>query len=206
MSDTNGHIDAEGSTTDHLCIPCDVDTMARRLNLDKRRVQQIAKAVPAGKNGNGAYNCPRMVAAYSRLQQGSKRNKASNLTKKQEESLEIRNARDRAEVMKEWGLVVVQKAIVEELAPMFVTLKNGMRQIPATVAGEIMLFAKEYAQSVKDEVPVADYELIARAQKMLAASIDEKLNSCEKEIREWMNRKDQGDLPQKNAENAEEVL
>jgi hypothetical protein len=198
MTDKAQHPDPPGSqghdpaapgeyaeTTDHLCIPCDVETVARRLNLDKRRVQQLAKEWPGAKNDRGEYVCPVMVGRYSRLLQSPKRGRASGLVKKQEESLEIRNARDRADVLAEWGEMVQRQAVIEELAPLFLSVRNGMRQMANALSNEIMLFVKEHAEKLANGEELRDYEITIRAQKMLFARINDNLSTFSDGVAAW---------------------
>lgn len=170
---------------DSLCPPCDVQTMARRLNLDPRRVQQLAKESPGVKNDRGEYVCPRFVVFYSGKLQVPKRSRASGLVKKQEESLEIRNARDRAEVLADWEVMVQRQAVVEELAPLFLSVRNGMRQMSNALSREIMLFVKEEAEKISNGEDVRDYEIVIRAQKMLSSRINDNLSTFSKGIAAW---------------------
>lgn len=175
---------------EHFCAPADVETVARRLNLDKRRVQQLAKSWPDAKTTKGEYVCPRMVYRYSQMLQNPKRSRASGLAKRQEESLEIRNARDRAEVLRAWEVLVQRKAVIAEMAPAFVALKNGVRKIPSALCNDIVMFAKRYAQTVQDGTPTPDHELVAQVLKMLSGPIDDSLRACMEGLRAWLDQQD----------------
>jgi hypothetical protein len=177
----------EDGTIDYLCAPCDVDTMARRLNLDKRRVQQLAKEWLGAKNERGEYNCPRMVTRYSQTLQTPKRSKASGLTKKQEESLDIRNARDRAEVLREWEVMVHRPAVVEELAPLFLSVRNGMRGMANTLPKDIKTLVREYVEKIKNGEEVRDYEIEIAARKLLLEKINENLTAFSKGISAYVD-------------------
>ena len=184
---------------DHFCVPCDVRTQARRLNLDVRRVQQLAKEGKFLKDAEThLYDCPHNVIVYTKMLQVPKRTKASGLTKKQEESLDIRNARDRAEVLREWGTVVLQAAVISELAPMIVSLKNGLREIPSIQARQVVLMVKECVdQALNGTALPGDHDLFTRTQKMLSEPQDEKLASFEKDLRAWMEGKGEGEADMK---------
>lgn len=184
---------------EHFCVPCDVETMARRVNLDKRRLQQITKDDPSCKNEQKEYICPRVMLKYILMLQNPKRSKASGLVKKQEESLEIRNARDRAEVLAEWRTMVQRKSVIAELAPAFVALKNGIRKIPSAHCNDIVMFAKKYAQTVQDGNPTPDHELVAQVLKMLGGPIDDSLRSCVDGLRQWLKKPEEPKEP-KNGE------
>lgn len=188
------NITPEPAATDHLCIPCDATTMAQRLGLDSaRRVQQLAKDGTLRKNERGEYDCPYNVAAYIRVIRTTKPTKRTNLAKKQEESLDIRNARDRMEVLAEWETMVLQKAVVEELAPVFLAVRNGIRQMSGALAQDIMLFVKETAEKIANGEEVHDYEISIKAQKLLSGQVNEKLEAFSKSIAAWAEGKSEGD-------------
>lgn len=176
--------------TDHLCIPCDVDTMARRANLTPRRVQQLAKEGVFLKNEQGEYLCPHNLMARIRDLDRPKRRGVSGLVKKQEESLDIRNTRERMEALAQWETMVLQKAIIQELATIAVALKNGIRELPSALAEQVVLFAKDYADKAKSGIDVPVYELMTKAQKLLAVPLDEKLDIFAKDIQGWIEKQE----------------
>lgn len=180
MPNSTPHIDAPGQAY----LPVDVETMARMVNLDKRRVQQLAKEGKFFKNDVGEYDLIRNMHAYIMILGQPKRSRASGLTKKQEESLEIRNARDRVEVLRSWDEMVLRASVVQELAPIVVALKSRMQELQSTMANPVVLFAREHAVQIVDK-QVQDYELMAKAQKMLAAPIRDGLDTFIRDVQAW---------------------
>lgn len=183
MTDPTQHIDPP-QAPGHAYLSVDVETMARMVNLDKRRVQQLAKEGKFFKNDVGEYDLIRNMQAYIQILQQPKRTRASGLTKKQEESLEIRNARDRVEVLRTWDEMVLRASVVRELASIVVALKSRMQELQSTMANPVVLFAREHAVPIVDK-QVQDYELMAKAQKMLAGPIRDGLDTFIRDVQAW---------------------
>lgn len=171
------------------CPPCDAETMARRLGFkDVRRVQQLAKEGAYRKNERGEYLCEHNVIARIAELSRDRTTKASGLTKKREESIEIRNQKARMEALKEWEAMVLMDAVVKELAPVVVALKSGLRELRSAMANQVWLFVKEHAAAIVDK-QIADHEGIARVQEMLGKPMDEKLAAFARDIEAWKERK-----------------
>lgn len=174
--------DPINNTSDHFCAPCDVTTMAARLDITPTRLQQIAKDDPGCKSGRGEYICPRVLRRYIGTIKDSKRKNASGLVKKQEESLDIRNARDRAEVLAEWEIMVQRQAVTDELAPIFLSVRNGMRAMANTLPQDIKVLVQEYAEKKINGQEVRDYEIEIAARKMVLEKVNENLTTFSKGI------------------------
>lgn len=184
------------NTTDNSgCGLRDVGFMARILNLDERRVQQLVKEGVLAKDARGRYDCLRNVTAYIRELQENRQGKASGLTKKREDMLDVSILREKKKALEEWGAVTQDAAIIAELVPLFAAFKSSVRELRSTLVDQILLFCKEQAEPIIDN-RIGDHDLRARIQAMLAKPLDDRLQTMsvlnawgqEKKV-EWKNKK-----------------
>jgi hypothetical protein len=163
--------------------------MARRLVLDPRRVQQLAKEGKLRKNERGEYVCEHNIIVRQRELTENRTTKATGLTQKQQERLEIQILREKGLALTEHRIVTQDAAIIKELAPIMVAFKASIRELQSALVDVIALSHKSYYDERQNGKEIADHELKANIQSMLARPLNDRLTTMSKDLDAWKKRK-----------------